>query len=472
MKFNNMKHSLYLILLAVLCWSCNDWLSVSPKSQTKEEDMFETEEGFKNVLTGIYTGMCDRELYGAALTYGAVDVLGGYYEMGYGQMNNIYYTLYQYDYESTTSLDVIEPIWNKLYNLIANVNIVLRNVDAQSDVFTEDNYRLCKGEALALRAFLHFDLLRIFGKSYVAGAQEEAIPYVENLELQITPLSTVEEVLNKIIRDLEEAAALMENDPIVTGEASNLFLGNRQLHINYYGVRALLARVYLYKGDKANALLNAQSVISSEKYPWTDREEITVAADESRNRLFMDEVIFALNNNKLDTYVDEFLRAGASESQANVLVMNAETVGSMYESTSYGNIDYRYLYLFKEDYVYNNKLWQLDGMPEDWTNRQPMIRVSEMYLIAAECETDETLALGYFNEYRHARGFSEDLNLTTTSSLQSEILKEYRKEFIQEGQFWYCCKRLDTEIPGLGGFSKDSFVLPLPENEIEYGNRF
>ena len=62
MKFNNMKHSLYLILLAVLCWSCNDWLSVSPKSQTKEEDMFETEEGFKNVLTGIYTGMCDREL--------------------------------------------------------------------------------------------------------------------------------------------------------------------------------------------------------------------------------------------------------------------------------------------------------------------------------------------------------------------------------------------------------------------------
>ena len=318
MKFNDMKHSLYLILLAVLCWSCNDWLSVSPKSQTKEEDMFETEEGFKNVLTGIYTGMCDRELYGAALTYGAVDVLGGYYEMGYGQMNNIYYTLYQYDYESTTSLDVIEPIWNKLYNLIANVNIVLRNVDAQSDVFTEDNYRLCKGEALALRAFLHFDLLRIFGKSYVAGAQEEAIPYVENLELQITPLSTVEEVLNKIIRDLEEAAALMENDPIVTGEASNLFLGNRQLHINYYGVRALLARVYLYKGDKANALLNAQSVISSEKYPWTDREEITVAADESRNRLFMDEVIFALNNNKLDTYVDEFLRAGASESQANV----------------------------------------------------------------------------------------------------------------------------------------------------------
>ena len=472
MKLQYIKNSLSITLLAITCWSCNNWLSVSPKSQTKEDDMFESEEGFKNVLTGIYTGMCDKELYGAALTYGAIDVLGGYYEIGWSQTSNIYYSISQYDYESTTSLNVIDPMWNKLYNLIANVNIILRNVDAHSDVFIEDNYRICKGEALALRAFLHFDLLRLFGQSYATGANTEAIPYVENLDLQITPLSSVEDVLDNIIRDLEEAVSLMENDPIATGEATNLFLGNRQLHLNYYGAKALLARAYLYKGNKPNALQNAQDVIESEKYPWTDREEITVATSNNRNRLFMGEVIFALNNNKVGTYVDEFLRTGASENQLNVLTMNAETISSIYESTNYGNTDYRYLYLFEENHTYSNKLWQLEDMPEKWANRQPLIRISEMYLIAAECETDATQALKYFNDYRHARGFMEDSDLTSTSNLQREILKEYRKEFIQEGQFFFCCKRMDEVIPDLGGFDKASFVLPMPENEIEYGNRF
>lgn len=287
MKYKYIQNS----LLAITCGACNDWLSVSPRSQTKEDDMFETEDGFKNVITGIYTGMCAKELYGAALTYGAIDVLGGYYYMGWSQSENIYYSLSSYDYKSTSSLNVIDPIWSKQYNLITHTNIVLRNIDKQKEVFTEDNYRLCKGEILALRAFLHFDLLRIFGKSYLTGAQEESIPYVENLDLQITPLSTVEEILDKVIRDLEEAVSLMDNDPVISGKESNSFLGTRQFRLNYYGVRALLARVYLYKGDKENALKNAKEVIDSGKYPWTPREEITVAEDKNRNRIFNSELI-------------------------------------------------------------------------------------------------------------------------------------------------------------------------------------
>lgn len=465
------QNTLLAILLALTCGACNDWLSVSPRSQTKEDDMFKTEDGFKNVITGIYTGMCAKELYGAALTYGAVDVLGGYYYMGWYQMNNVYYTLSSYDYESTSSLNVIDPIWSKQYNLVTHTNIILRNVDKHKDVFTEDNYRLCKGEVLALRAFLHFDLLRLFGKSYLAGAQEDAIPYVENLDLQITPLSSVEETLNKVIRDLEEAASLMDKDPVITGESSNSFLGNRQFRLNYYAVRALLARAYLYKGDKENALKNAQEIIDSKKYPWTPREEITVAEDKNRNRIFNSELIFALNNNKLKTYSNEFLQAGASDDQANVLFMDGSVISSIYESSSYGTTDWRYVYFFKEDYAYNNKLWQIDGMPAEYANKQPLIRISEMNLIAAECETDNTLALKYFNDFRHARGFTEEFDLKNTENLQDEIVKEYRKEFLQEGQFWFCCKRLNLTVPDADGFKQEYFVLPMPEIEIEYGNR-
>ena len=369
-------------------------------------------------------------------------------------------------------------MWNKLYNLIANVNIILRNVDAHSDVFIEDNYRICKGEALALRAFLHFDLLRLFGQSYATGANTEAIPYVENLDLQITPLSSVEDVLDNIIRDLEEAVSLMENDPIATGEASNLFLGNRQLHLNYYGAKALLARAYLYKGDKPNALQNAQDVIESEKYPWTDREEITVATSNNRNRLFMGEVIFALNNNKVGTYVDEFLRTGASENQLNVLTMNAETISSIYESTNYGNTDYRYLYLFEENHTYSNKLWQLEDMPEEWANRQPLIRISEMYLIAAEGWLDEDAekAKSLVETMRKSR-FMDVGGEYKLTSLDSEVLlSEMRREYLCEGQMFFAYKRLHHDIlrqaaPGNIKASNEVFVLPIPEVEEEYGNR-
>ena len=203
-----------------------------------------------------------------------------------------------------------------------------------------------------------------------------------------------------------------------------------------------------------------------------EREEITVAEDKNRNRIFNSELIFALNNNKLKTYSNEFLQAGASESQVNVLFMDGSVVSSIYEASSYGNIDWRYVYLFKEDYAYCNKLWQIEGLPDKYANKQPLIRISEMNLIAAECETDKTMALKYFNDFRHARGFTEEFDLKNADDLQNEIVKEYRKEFLQEGQFWFCCKRLNLAVPDADGFKNEAFVWPMPEIEIEYGNRF
>ncbi len=49
------------------------------------------------------------------------------------------------------------------YKIVADVNSILQKIDQQKALFTGDNYRLIKGEALALRAFAHFDVLRMFG---------------------------------------------------------------------------------------------------------------------------------------------------------------------------------------------------------------------------------------------------------------------------------------------------------------------
>lgn len=115
-------------------------------------------------------------------------------------------------------------------------------------------------------------------------------------------------------------------------------------------------------------------------------------------------------------------------------------------------------------------------MPVAYQHRQPLIRISEMYLIAAESTPDKSQAVAYFNNLRQHRGFDKSLDLQNTISdqiLSNEISKEYQKEFIGEGQWFFYCKRKDREDMPLVTvpFSKGFYVLPLPDLEIEYGNR-
>ena len=99
-----------------------------------------------------------------------------------------------------------------------------------------------------------------------------------------------------------------------------------------------------------------------------------------------------------------------------------------------------------------------------------------MYLIAAECEPDRAKAIDYLNELRQNRGFSKDYDIAsniTEEQLKSIIEKEYRKEFVGEGQWFFYCKRNDKdELPNVTvPFSKTYYVLPMPQQEKEYGNR-
>ena len=71
-----MKYSIvkYIGLVgALLLGGCNDWLDVDPKSQIKQEVLFESEAGFRDALTGIYTVMARKQMYGGNETMGFLD---------------------------------------------------------------------------------------------------------------------------------------------------------------------------------------------------------------------------------------------------------------------------------------------------------------------------------------------------------------------------------------------------------------
>ena len=103
-----------------------------------------------------------------------------------------------------------------------------------------------------------------------------------------------------------------------------------------------------------------------------------------------------------------------------------------------------------------------------------------MYYIAAECRLepgenyDRDMALEYLSTVRDHRGITQDLPTTLTDEeIGKEIYKEYRKEFVGEGQIFFYYKRKGMErIPGYNGIMTDQqYQYPMPDDEIILGGR-
>ena len=156
--------------------------------------------------------MAEPELYGSQMTMTYMDVLGQYYSTAKTAMNNFYYAVaYDYDYSSEEIRK--DAIWKNLYNVIANTNNILGNIDGSKDLFSEGEYEMVKGEALAIRAYMHLDLLRLFAKSPAmeGGMESKAIPYVDRFTNELFPQLTFSQVIDRIVGDLSTARSLLKD---------------------------------------------------------------------------------------------------------------------------------------------------------------------------------------------------------------------------------------------------------------------
>ena len=470
-KINNYGKYLCCGLVLLMFASCNDWLDVEPKSQVKDKDLYSSESGFKEALAGVYSIMTQEYLYGKELTFGMLGVLAQEWD----NLPTDYTADKDYKYENTKPEVRIDSVWNGLYNAVANANKLLEEIDGKKSVFSGVNYDVIKGEALALRAFLHFDLLRLFGASYAENPDKMAIHYVTAYTPETFPQRTVKEVVGKVLEDLGASLEYLKNDPIYTGKTvtetdDNGYLLHRQVHLNYYAVKGLQARVYLYKKDYANAASCASEVIESGKFEWVKQSNLT---DEKMADLsFSTEHLFALNVVTLGSRAEKYFSGSNS-----VFAVSESTLLGYYESAQ----DYRYLYQFKTGTGLSNTLRylkkydQLEGngttaWPASYRNKMPLLRLSEMYYILAECRhytSGDVLAA--LNEVRHHRGVA-DLGEADVTDFDAVLLSEFRKEIIGEGQLFFHYKRLN--LPMIKGTDADVigqgvYKLPMPKAELQ-----
>lgn len=469
------KHNFYLLILfsfLMTMLSCKKWIEVTPKTQIESSQFFKDRMGYVEALNGVYIKMVSPQLYGREMTFGSVDILGRIYPMATGLVGDVNVNdLYNAKYLNPAPYNTITSMWTNSYNAIANLNNLLENIDkSDKSIFQTNEYEKIKGEALGLRAFLHFDMLRLFTRSYRdAAGNSTGIPYVTSYSPTITPKGTVKEVMEKIITDLKAAEILLKAD-----EASSDIL-SRQERFNIYAVKATLARVYLWKMDETNALSKADELIAirASRFPFVTLASAS-AADGSRNRVYTTEQLFALTSVRLrDNY------AGLLDTARNSATwkMTASFVNEIYENV---NTDYRRQFLIRDltgdplipdavEGIWYGKLYQPSS-----SNRMPLIKIPEIYYIAAECTatSDPLRATGYLNAVRTARGLSALGSGLNTTRILDEIRKEYRKEMPLEGQLFYFYKRLNyTTVPGFAGnYPKENYVLPLPQQEIDFGS--
>lgn len=486
-----MKQIYYsIIALLLICASCSDWLDVQPKTSTPEEELFSKEFGFQDALTAFYLKMGEPSLYGKELTYNYLDILAGRYT----KMPDIYNNKDIYNYEGTFK-STKNTFYSGMYNIIANINNFLKYLETNRDVVkTPTYYEVMKGEALGLRAFLHFDLLRIFGPIYQLESSAKAIPYRLSFDNFVTPILPANEVVNLCLSDLHRADSLLDkydSEIFEQNKGVDEFLEMRQFRMNKWAVKAMLARVYCYKGDvesKSKAVQYAKEVIESNRF---ELHELN-----TDNPILFNEHIFSLNIYELYKIVDaDFLYRDASsilciakdsikllygETEATDFRKNTSAFRSL-KSSSQSEI----MVLCKYD---QTKYTSYSATIYSGINSMPLIRLPEMYYIVSECETDPYISSDYLDMVRFKRAIPmsdativnenyDRLDIRPSYDREhsfriNEILKEYQKEFYGEGQLFYFYKRHNYKRFFQCPLSdiRSKYQLPLHENEHTFGN--
>lgn len=472
-----------LALLLTLS-ACDAWLDVKPYDKISQDELLSTEDGYMKLLNGIYVELNSDMLYGGALSVEMIEIMGGAYTIGTD--NTVwgnYADLAEYEYGTDYWRARFNEIWNKAYSLILNCNLLLDNLQTTTVRFTGDNYKIIKGEALALRAMLHFDMLRIFGPVYSRNPDMPAIPYYKRYSVVPNEILPASEVADEILHDLQEARILLANDPVRTSgtmtsapsDGSSTFMYYRNLRLNYYAVTSLLARCGLYFGDKESAYKYAVEVIEAADsgiFPFVDRSLVTGSPDDP-DRIFSSEVIFALTHsqrNKLfKNYYDPSRIPNYVFRMDNDLMSNRIFGGGALTGGNQDDYRYRVNWVATGANRYFYKYSDMADPGSIVNTMIPMIRLGELYLIAAESRSEDIGAgVVYVNKLRANRGVSG------LQSLTQEILQyEYIRELYGEGQLFFMYKRMFSPVLFSSNDSRNPrpsdavFVVPLPSSETD-----
>lgn len=360
--------------------SCSEsWLDEEPSDALAVEGSIQTVTQAQYAIDGVYDTMSDADYYNGSFISNFDVMADDMRASETGRLDDYYrYTFY------TESSDVM--MWVQPYRALKNIaalTAVIDGVAVEGEKETNAKNDI-KGQALALRGLVHFDLVKTFGMPYThaGGPAALGVPIVTESVPSDAKLArnTVEEVYTQVITDLEASIALLSSD-------ANLG------HINKAAAQALLSRVYLYKGDKVNALAYAKEVIDNSGIELMARDNYV--GEWAANG--MSESLFEIVNSSEDNGGLESVAYLADPDGYGQFVASDAFIAKLQAAT----YDVRNQMLAKDELDRDGRVMKFPGKPNEpsYTTNTRIIRLSEVYLIAAEAalSSDKAKAAEYLN---------------------------------------------------------------------------
>lgn len=464
----------FAALLFVGFTSCKkDFLDVKPTNSGEAETSIQTAADAKVMINGLMSKMTSSDYYGRNfILYG--DTKGGDLTIfSQGRGLDALYT-----FNHSKSSNNYSGFWNQIYHCILQANNIITSIDRLQAAGTTENFDNYKGQALTARALMYFDLVRLYGKPYAQDKSSFGVPNItEPLDASAQPLrANVEQNYTQILNDLKEA------EPLLSKSKSNGYL-------NYYGNKAIQARVYLNMENYAEALSAAQEIINSNVYKlYSNADWVNSWKTQFGSESIFELGIFPsesdLGSSSLGFYLRRKGHGGgsalgwfmASDYFLDRLNQDPDDVrwGVMsYDESSTSHLGASYKYSGSTEL-------EGDGKSTSTAVNIKVIRLSEIYLIAAEAayHIDKDLAATYLNEIRKR---SPNLAPATGATITIDmILDERSKELFTEGQRFFDMLRLNLPITfndEFGGITVshrpktidrtfEKVILPIPQDEI------
>ena len=443
--------------LGVGLTACKDPLVVDPLQGVDAATAYNTEAKVGSAVVGIYARLDNPALYGTNLLL-LPDLLGSPNYVGWQGTFQSYREVAR---RTGNSLNAeADRTWRRAYEAINQSNLVIEALPVVTTPALKAQY---EGEALFVRAAVHFELVRLYARQFVAGGANDnpgvplALLAVDNLSEtnSLLPRATVAAVYIQIISDLNAANAKLP--------ASN---GSRA---SKYTAKALLARVYLQQGNFAAARAAADDVILNSGKSLSGTVAAVFANKNGSETLFEiqqnDQNNAGTANDGLATFYSSFNENGGNTGRGDVSV--SSTFADEYGSTDVRGTDRltasrtaKLIYLGDglRPGALRTLKWRRFGQ------NIPVIRLAEMYLIRAEADVRAGNTAAALTDVNRVRTRSQATPLAAVTL--ADVLKERQLELAFEGFRIHDQKRTGTNPSSTVLITNDKLTLPIPQREI------
>jgi len=449
MKIRRTIYHLYLLVWSLLIPGCTDFVETDlPPSQLTGEAVFTDRATTTAALANIYAGLRSQTLITGG-SRGIGNLLGHYadeldhYGDGIG-------TIYNFNIHSVLATEPeLATLWNNSYNLIYACNSILEGLENNTSLSEMDREQL-QGEALFLRAFIHFYLSQLFGD----------IPYVTRTDYrsnaQIGKLES-SEIYEQLLSDVEKAIDLLPE----------VYVGPDRVRVNRYAAMAFLARVALYFRDWERALALSDEVLDgTDLYTWEeDLDQVFLKG--SKGTLWQLKPVSSEGNTlEAQNFIFESgppINQGAlTRSFMDGFVPGDQRAVHWTRGITNGTTVWHHPYKYKANAPTGSSV-----------EHSVVLRLGELYLIRAEARMqsgDLDGAMADLNKIRGRAGLS-DLEGLDRMGLEIALLQERRYELFTEfGHRWFDLKRFQKAGEVLGplkpNWQEYHLLFPIPQSEL------